>query len=127
MSCGSAYPSSNSSVAKQTSEQMEKAEFAELIKQDSINKKKTASESLNILLNDGDPGKVSVMIKNSSNCDVIVRFAGANSYNLPIRKNDKNFLVIDKGEYYLGANLCTSRYSERRNFNDSVTLTLLEK
>lgn len=120
-SYGSATPS-----AKTSAEQMEKAEFAEFIKQDSILKHQTASESLNILLNDGDPRKVSVMIKNSSNCDVIVRFAGAKSYNLPIRKNDKNFIVIDKGEYYLGANLCNSRYSDKKNFTDSVTLTLFD-
>ena len=106
---------------------MEKAEFDELIKQDSINKNSTAAESLDVLLNE-DPNdkRISVMINNNSNCNIIVRFAGDKFYNLPILRNRKNFIVIDKGNYSIGANLCTARYSATKTFTESVTMTLTE-
>lgn len=114
-------------VVRQTSEQMERAEFEALMKLDSINKNQNAAESLDILLNDGDDGKrVSVIINNKTNCNIIVRFAGAQFYNLPIYKNRMNFIVLEKGSYAVGANLCSSRYSSYLQFTDSVTLSLSE-
>lgn len=97
------------------------------MEKDSISKKETAAESLEVLLN-GDPNdkRVSLIINNASNCDIIVRFAGAKSYNLPVRKNFRNFIVIEKGTYSMGANLCNSRFSKTKTFDDSLTVTLSE-
>lgn len=125
VSCGSYEPAASKSVATKSAAELEKEEFKELWKKDSIEKSNTAAVSLNVLLSDNPNEKrVSVMVKNTSNCDIILRFAGEKAYNLPIKKNDKNFLVIEKGEYYLGANLCHSRFSSGKTFTDSVTLTL---
>lgn len=112
---------------RQTAEQMEKQEFDMLMKQDSINKHQTAAESLDVLLNE-DPNdkRVSLIINNNSNCNIIVRFAGEKFYSLPIYRNSKNFIVIDKGTYSLGANLCRARYSATKTFDDSATMTLSE-
>ncbi len=113
--------------AKQTAEQMEKQEFEMLMKQDSIHKHQTAAESLDVLLNE-NPGekRVSLIINNNSNCNIIVRFAGEKFYNLPIYRHSKNFIVVEKGTYSLGANLCNARYSATKTFDDSATMTLAE-
>ncbi len=124
ISC-SAYESA--APRARTAEEIEKPEFDALIKKDSLEKHQTAAESLDVLLNEGYSGnKVSVIIRNNSNCNIIVRFSGAKYYNMPILKNNKNFIVVEKGTYSLGANLCRSRYSSSRTFDDSITLTLSE-
>lgn len=121
------YPTASKTPVRQTAEQMEKAEFDMLMKQDSINKHQTAAESLDVLLNE-DPNnkKVSLIIYNTSNCNIILRFAGKKFYNLPIYKNNKNFILVEKGSYSLGANLCNARYSATKTFDDSITMTLSE-
>lgn len=122
------YNSVPKNVPRQTAEQMEKQEFDTLMKQDSINKHQAAAESLDVLLNENPNDKrVSLIINNNSNCNIILRFAGEKFYNLPIYKNNKNFIVVDKGTYSLGANLCNSRFSATKTFEDSATMTLSEK
>ncbi len=129
VSCGGYYqPTTGSSTAvKKTAEEMEKEEFEELMVLDSINKNQTAAESLDILLSDTDDGnKISLIVNNNTNCNIILRFAGDKYYNLPIYKNRKNFIVIEKGTYSLGANLCKSRYSSYIPLTQSTTFTLSE-
>lgn len=127
ISCGT-YETASTKPTAVTAAEMERQEFKELYKKDSLEKRNMAAASLNVLLNDDPDNKlVSVIVKNTSPCDIILRFAGQKPYNLPIKKNDKNFLVIEKGEYYLGANMCHSRFSSSRNFTDSITLTISEK
>lgn len=123
-SCGS-Y--SAPTAVKRTAQQIEKEEFESLMKLDSINKQITAAESLDVLLGDDpDENRVSLIINNSSYCNIIVRFAGAQSYNLPVPANGRNFIVIPKGSYAMGANLCRSRFSSNKTFSDSATMTLTE-
>lgn len=127
MGCVSSLPS----VAKpkqRTAEAMEAAEFAELMKQDSLNKDRVVAESLDLLLNEEvSSRRISVMINNHTDCNIIVRFSGDRFYSLPIAKRSKNFIIIEKGDYVLGANLCRARYTVSKTFTDSVTMTLSEQ
>ncbi len=116
-----------SGSAYQTAQQREREEFRVLIAQDSVHKKERAAEALNILLNGGDPERVSLSINNRSNCDIIVRFSGTQAGNLPIRAGKSNHIVLKKGSYRMSSNLCRSTYLQNRSFWDSVTLTLSEK
>ena len=106
-------------------ERDEAYEFGQRMVQDSINKMDTAAESLDLLLN-GSPldNHVSLLINNNSNCDIIVRFAGDSNYNVPVRKNFRNFVVLEKGNYTVTSNLCFTRYAVRKTLMDSSTLTL---
>ncbi len=106
-------------------ERAEAYEFGQLMIQDSINKMDTAAESLDLLLN-GSPmdNHVSLLINNNSNCDIIVRFAGDSTYNVPVRKNFRNFVVLEKGNYTVTSNLCFTHYAVRKTLMDSSTLTL---
>ena len=115
------------SAPRRTAQEIEKEEFSTLMTQDSLRRKKTAAESLEILLNENaSSNRVSIIVNNNSNCNIILRFSGVKSYNLPIYRNNKNFIVIDKGTYGLGANMCSSRYSGSMTFDDSVTLNVTE-
>ncbi len=108
-------------------ERSEAYEFGQLMIQDSINKMDTAAESLDLLLN-GSPldNHVSLLINNNSKCNIIVRFAGDTTYNVPVRRKFRNFVVLEKGNYTVTSNLCSTRYAVRKTLMDSSTLTLSE-
>ncbi len=110
----------------QSAQQREREEFKILIAQDSVHKKERAAEALNILLNDADPERVSVSLKNNTPCDIIVRFSGSQVENLPIRAMKSNHVVLKKGNYRMSSNLCRSTYLQNRSFWDSITITLSE-
>src|SRR5690606_35286218 len=106
-------------------ERDEAYEFGQLMVQDSIDKMDTAAESLDLLLNSSPMDNyVSRLINNISNCDIIVRFAGDSTYNVPVRKNFRNFVVLEKRNYRVSANLCKPRYEVRKTVTESATLTL---
>ncbi len=108
-------------------ESTEAYEFGQLMIQDSINKMDTAAESLDLLLN-GSPldNSVSLLINNNSKCNIIVRFVGDTTYNVPVRRKFRNFVVLEKGNYTVTSNLCSTRYAVRKTLMDSSTLTLSE-
>lgn len=104
-SCRTSVPvtSPGSAVQPQTPAQLERQEFLELWNKDSLKKRNTAAVSLNVFLGDNPNEKmVSVMVKNTSDCDVILRLSGGTSYSLPIRKKDKNFLRWRRGSIISG-------------------------
>lgn len=115
------------STRTRTAQEIEMEEFNMLMKKDSLDKQNNAAESLDILLN-GSPNdsRISLIVNNNTNCNIILRLSGSKIYNLPIIKNRKNFIVVEKGTYSLGANLCNSRYSTSKTFDDSATMTLSE-
>lgn len=125
--CAAAESAVSKKGVPKTAAQREAEEFKTLMIQDSLTRKERAAEALNILLSENDSDLVSVSIKNESACDIIVRLSGRESRNLPVRKLKSNHIVLQKGNYFMTANLCHSKWSSTKNFWDSVTLTLSEK
>lgn len=103
-----------------------RTEFEILMERDSIAKHQTAAESLDILLNSNEGEKISLIVYNESNCDLILRFTGTATYNLPIYKRDKNFIVLEKGSYTLKGKLCHAFYDRNKEFTQSSTLRIME-
>ncbi|MBW8359325.1 MAG: hypothetical protein K0M63_05925 [Weeksellaceae bacterium] len=111
-----------------TAEAMEATEFAELMVLDSINKQETTAESVDLLLNENPvDNRISLLVNNNTDCNIILRFSGDQSYSLPIRKNFRNFIVIEKGNYSVGANLCNSRYVSSKTLTQSINITISER
>ena len=106
----------------------ENSEFASLMIKDKIDKNQRSAAVINQLLNDQPKDKIAaVVLENKTNCNIIVRISGAKNYILPIYKNDKNFLIVDKGNYIFNSNFCNSKYYKQKNISESVTITLSEK
>ncbi len=103
-----------------------RSEFEILMERDSLAKHQTAAESLDILLNTNDGDKISLIVYNDSDCDLILRFTGKGTYNLPIYKRDKNFIVLEKGSYTLKGKLCRAFYDRNKVFTQSSTLRIME-
>jgi hypothetical protein len=107
---------------------MEATEFAELMVLDSINKQETTAESVDLLLNENPvDNRISLLVNNNTDCNIILRFSGDQSYSLPIRKNFRNFIVIEKGNYNVDANLCRSRYASSKTLTESINITISER
>lgn len=128
-SCGvysnpSNYPvtSVNSSVYNEMNE------FNNLIEKDKIDKNKRTAEVVSQLINDQPSDKIAALIfENKTNCNIIVRIFGTKNYTIPVYKNDKNYLIINKGNYTFTSNFCKSKYNTRKNIVESLTITLSEK
>ncbi len=103
-----------------------RSEFEILMEKDSLLKHQTAAESLDILLNTNDRNKVSLMVHNESNCDLILRFTGQQTKDLPIYRKDKNFIVLEKGTYTLKGKLCRAFYDRDKVFTQSSILRIME-
>lgn len=103
----------------------ESAEFASLMEKDKIDKNQRVAESLNILLNN-DPTvtKAVLTFNNKTNCDIILRIFGSTDYLLPIAKNGKNFVILEKGYYNLKYYVCNAANTEHMNITDSKELTI---
>ena len=111
-----------------TSAPEEKTDFESLMIKDKLDKNQRSAAVLNQLFNDSPIDKVSaVIIENKTNCDIIVRITGATNHLLPIYKNDRNFLILDKGNYTFSANLCRAKYLKQKKIAESVTVTLSER
>ncbi len=122
------YPPVEPTIPKVvTPEEKERSEFEVLMEQDSIRKHQTAAESLDILLNDHpNESRISLIVYNESNCNMILRFTGPEDRSLPIYANDKNFIVLPKGTYALRSKLCRKVYASTKIFRESLTLRIIE-
>lgn len=111
----------------ETPEEKERSEFEMLMEQDSIKKHQTAAESLDVLLNDHpNENRISLIVYNESDCNMILRFTGPEDRSLPIYANDKNFIVLPKGTYALRSKLCRKVYASTKIFRESLTLRIIE-
>ncbi|WP_417430668.1 DUF6759 domain-containing protein [Halpernia sp.] len=120
----SSYPASsgNSSVYS------ENKEFNTLMVKDKIDKNKRTAEVISQLINDQPTDKIAALVfDNKTNCNIIVRIYGGKNYTIPVYKNDKNYLIVDKGNYTFTSNFCNSKYNSRKNIVESVTVTLSER
>lgn len=106
----------------------ETAEFAKLMEQDKIGKEQRVAEAVNLLLNSSTTDtKAAVKFHNTTNCDIILRIFGSKDYLLPVPKNDKNFVILDKGYYNMKYYVCQDVNTEHLNIEDSKEYTISVK
>lgn len=105
-----------------------KSEFERLIEIDKIGKIQRNGEVVNQLLNEQPEDKFAVItIENNTNCNIIVTITGTKNYRLPVYKNDKNFILIDKGNYTFSSDFCRAKYYKQKCISESVVITLSER
>lgn len=106
----------------------ERTEYAELIEIDQKEKLQRAAEAVTQFINESpnDPN-AAVLIKNETNCNIIVRISGANgNYRIHVAQHDKNYIVLKKGSYTFTSSFCEARYFSDKTLTESITLTLTE-
>lgn len=122
------YPSTRNVYPNKSSNVSERNEFESLMKKDKIGKIQRNGEVVNQLINERPGDKMAaITVKNNTKCDIIVRISGAKNYLLPVYKNDKNFILIDKGNYTFSSNFCIAKYYKQKSIAESVVITLSER
>jgi hypothetical protein len=121
------YPSIRSTSLPSNNVSNSQNNFEVLIAKDKIGKLQRNGEIVNQLLNEQPSDRsAAITIENTTNCNIIVRISGVKNYLLPIYKNDKNFILIDKGSYTFSSDFCRAKYYKQKSITESVVITLSE-
>lgn len=103
----------------------EEEEFRKLITETSTTHKEKTVKLLNQLFdNDISNEQAILLIKNTGDCNIIVRIKGKEFYNLAVPAHGENFLTVKKGEYQLSGSMCEAQYHSSKNIARNMLVTL---
>lgn len=102
-------------------ENSEVEEFKKLFSETSIEHQEKTVKLLNQLFENDLTNKQAILLmKNNSDCNMIVRIQGKSFYNLAIPAKGENFMVIEKGDYQISSNVCDSKYNSLKNIEKNM-------
>lgn len=102
-------------------ENSEVEEFKKLFSETSIAHQEKTVKLLNQLFENDLTNKQAILLmKNNSDCNMIVRIQGKSFYNLAIPAKGENFMVIEKGDYHISSNVCDSKYNSLKNIEKNM-------
>lgn len=124
------FKGSGSSSAKPTikplnTERLEKQVAASNEKGERDAKTQRTVEVLNHLFNNNPNKKEAyVLIKNTSDCNLIVKLEGKKFYNLDVPKKGENYIMVPKGSYKVTTMICNARYTSVKNVTQDIEIDL---
>lgn len=112
------------SVMKQK-ENAETEEFKKLLSENPEKHKEKTVKLLNQLFENDITNKQAILLmKNNSDCNMIVRIEGKTFYNLAVPANGENFLVLDKGQYQISSNVCDAKYTSSKKIEKNMLVAV---
>lgn len=78
----------------------------------------------NLFNNDSNKSEVIVVVRNRSECDIIVRIEGSKKYNIAVPARQENVAIVEKGVYSLKSRICGRLYSSQKNIEKGVIIDL---
>lgn len=105
----------------------EKEEFAMLMNVSAAEHQNKTVKVLNALFdNDPNSKETTVLVKNNSECDMIMRMEGIGyaKYRLPIAAKKENTIVIPKGDYLFSSIVCGAQYASQKSVHKAIMVTL---
>jgi hypothetical protein len=121
------FSTASKAVAKGGFENPEQEEF-ELLMNPTVEDHKNQTVKILNALFDNDPTSkdTSVMIKNNSDCDIIMRMEGTGNtkYRLAIPARGENTIVILKGQYLFSSLVCGAQYASQKTVGKAIMVTL---
>lgn len=117
---------SGSAVSSLISE-AEKAEFDLLMNPSVLDHKNKTVKILNALFdNDPNSKETTVMIRNNSNCDIIMRMEGVGTtkHRLAVPAGKENTIVLPKGNYVFSSQVCGSQYMSQKTVSKAIMVSL---
>lgn len=113
----------NSVMKNSNSDEAE--EFKRLMSETTKKHKEQTVKLLNAMINeDVSKKEVILLLKNSSDCNLILKIEGKDFYNMAIPAHGENFIVIIKGSYTLNSNVCDIKYNSQKNIKKNMLLTI---
>ena len=65
-----------------------------------------------------------LLVKNNSECNMVLKVVGKNNYNLPIPAKGQNAIMVEKGIYQLKGNVCELSYEAQKDLNKNILVSL---
>lgn len=87
-------------------------------------KEKTKNLLNNIFNEDINNQEAILLLKNNSDCNLVLEISGKKFYNLAVPAKSENFIVLNKDSYNLSGNLCDVKYQSSKNINKSLVVVL---
>ena len=89
------------------------------------NKKPITTEVINEMLQSDENDTLSLLlVKNSSQCNMVLKIEGKVTYNIPVPANGQNAIMVEKGIYNLSGNLCELKYEAQKDLNKNILVAL---
>ena len=103
----------------------EAQEYDSLMSSSQQEHKDKTVQILNKLFDNDPTNKDAIlMVKNNSDCNMILRLKGNLSYNLAIPKLGENSIVLPKGEYIFSSNICNMKYFSTKSIVKNLQISL---
>ena len=122
-----ATPTAVKMQAAIASVESEKAEF-EMLMNPTVQEHKSQTVKILNALFDNDPTspETTVLIRNNSNCNMIMRMEGAGNlkYRLAIPAQKENTIVMQKGDYLFTSNVCGATYASQKTVQKALMVSL---
>lgn len=88
------------------------------------NTDKTVNLLNNLFSTDRNKSEVFVMIKNNSDCNLIIKVDGKKFFNLDVPKRGDNYLLVPKGTYKITTRICDAYYQSTKNLTEDTQIVL---
>lgn len=99
--------------------------FRKLLSETSEEHKEKTKKLLNNMFNeDISNNEIILLLKNNSDCDLVLEIFGKKFYNLAVPAKGENFIVINKDSYILSGNLCDVKYKSSKDISKSLVVVL---
>ena len=113
-------------IIKPKTDKEEEAAFEALMKSENEkNKKALTAQVLNEMLGSDESDALSLLlVKNVSECNMVLKVAGKTSYNIPIPANGQNAIMVEKGVYQLTGKVCELQYETQKDLNKNLLVAI---
>ena len=122
---GSGNAAAKPSIQPLNTEKLEKqVEKSEAKREPDAKAKRTAEVLTHLFNNDPNKKDAYVLIRNKSECNLIVKFEGKKFYNLDVPKMGENYILVQKGTYRITTMICNAQYASVKNITQDLEINL---
>lgn len=122
---GSGNAAAKPSIQPLNTEKLEKqVEKSEAKREPDAKAKRTAEVLTHLFNNDPNKKDAYVLIRNKSECNLIVKLEGKNFYNLDVPKMGENYILVQKGTYRITTMICNAQYASVKNISQDIEINL---
>ena len=86
--------------------------------------KRTADVLTHLFSNDPNKKEAYILIRNKSDCNLIVKIEGKKFFNLDVPKKGENYILVPKGVYIITTMICSAKYSSTKNITQDIEINL---
>ena len=104
---------------------IDKGQVTMMTSENEKNKKVLTAQVLNEMLGGDESDALSLLlVKNVSECNMVLKVEGKTNYNIPIPANGQNAIMVEKGVYQLTGKVCELQYEAQKDLNKNLLVAI---